>query len=284
MQYATARDGVRIAFAVAGRGPHLVRTPALPFSHVQLDWRTSEFYERLTRLATVVPYDSRGTGLSDRDVEDVSLDARLNDLECVVDHLGLDQFALHAVNFSAPMAITYVVRHPERVSHLVLDDAFASTAQLFETTQNRASRTLAEDWDAFIENVAWLITQQGREETEKYAAFLRAAVTRRWRSPPLRRHGLRRRHRTAAGTSPCRRSCCITSARRPSRCAFGRQLAAAIPGAELVTLAGGSADDSDTILASIARLLGSAAPASAARQRCQACARCSSPTSSATPR
>jgi class 3 adenylate cyclase len=264
MQYATARDGVRIAFAVAGAGPHLVRTPGLPFSHVQMDWRTSEFYERLTQLATVVAYDSRGTGLSDRDVEDVSLDARISDLECVVDRLGLETFALHAVNFSAPGAITYVARHPDRVSHLILDDAFASTAELFETTQNRASRTLAEDWDVFIENVAWLVTQQGREETEKYAAFLRAAVT---RDVALRLYD-------AMGSDDVTEllpqiavpTLVLHHERTPTiPLAFGRQLAAAIPGAELVTLAGGSADDSDTILASIARLLGSAAPASAAK-------------------
>src|SRR5438128_2028834 len=128
MQYATARDGTGIAFGVAGSGPPLVRTPAMPFSHVQLDWRDSAFYERLSKMATVVAYDSRGTGLSDRDARDLSLEARVSDLEAVVDRLGLEQFALHGVNFSSPTAITYAVRHPERVSHLILDDAFARMA------------------------------------------------------------------------------------------------------------------------------------------------------------
>ena len=102
MQYATASDGTNIAFGVAGSGPHLVRTPALPFGHVQLDWRDSAFYERLSKMAIVVAYDSRGTGLSDRDARDLSLEARVSDLEAVVDRLGLEQFALHGVNFSSP--------------------------------------------------------------------------------------------------------------------------------------------------------------------------------------
>ena len=256
MQYATASDGVRIACAVAGSGPTIVRTPALPFGHVQLDWRTSEFYERLTRLALVVVYDSRGTGLSDRDVEDLSLEARVRDLEAVVDHLHLDRFALYGVNFSSAAAITYAVRHPDHVSHLILDDAFARTAAMFETTQNRASRTLAEDWDSFIENLAWLITQKGREETQKYAEFLRACVT----------HDMALRLYEAMAsddvTELLPRVLAPTLVLHHERMrtvplSFGQELAASIPGAEMVTLAGSATDDADTILDSVAALLGS---------------------------
>jgi class 3 adenylate cyclase len=258
MQYATTSDGVRVAFAFAGAGPYLVRTPALPFSHVQLDWRNSAFYERLTRLATVVPYDSRGTGLSDRTVADLSLEARVRDLEAVVDHLQLDRFAIHGVNYSGAAAITYTVRHPERVSHLILDDTFARTADMMEATQNRAGRTLVEDWDGFTENLAWLVTQQGREETRQYAEFLRACVT---RDMALRLYEAMWEDDV---TELLPRVTVPTLVLQHERfktvpVAFGQQLAAAIGGAQLVTLAGSATDSTDTILNSIAALFGSSA-------------------------
>jgi len=67
-----------------------------------------------------VRYDGRGFGLSDRDVEDFSLDARVRDLEAVVDALGLERFALYAISAGGPTAIAYTVRHSERVSRLIL--------------------------------------------------------------------------------------------------------------------------------------------------------------------
>jgi pimeloyl-ACP methyl ester carboxylesterase len=157
MRYATTSDGVRIAFAVAGEGPYVVRTPALPFSHCQLDWSQSEFFERLAAVATVVPYDSRGTGLSDREVDDVSLDARVRDIEAVVDNLGLEQFALYGVNFSGTTVVRYATRHPERVSHLILDDAFARTSEYMGTAQNRSTGELIDDWENLTENLAWVM-------------------------------------------------------------------------------------------------------------------------------
>lgn len=70
MQYAKTSDGVRIAFGTAGRGPWLIRVPSLPFSHAQLEWASgSEFFDELAANWTVVQYDPRGTGLSDRNVK-----------------------------------------------------------------------------------------------------------------------------------------------------------------------------------------------------------------------
>jgi pimeloyl-ACP methyl ester carboxylesterase/DNA-binding CsgD family transcriptional regulator len=73
----------------------------------------------------VVRYDSRDTGLSDREVPDVSLDAWVADLEAVVDDAGLDRFALFAMCQAGPIGIAYATRHPERVSHLVLYGTYA---------------------------------------------------------------------------------------------------------------------------------------------------------------
>jgi pimeloyl-ACP methyl ester carboxylesterase len=74
---------------------------------------------------TVVRYDERGCGLSDRDVEDLSLEAWMGDLETVVDAANLDRFALLGISHGGPVAVAYSVRHPERVSHLVLYGTYA---------------------------------------------------------------------------------------------------------------------------------------------------------------
>ena len=166
MQYALTADGVRIAYAVAGHGRPLVRVPHAPFSHCQVEWRQGDFYDRLCQNRSVVTFDPRGTGLSDRDVADYSLDARLLDLEAVVDRLGLETFALNAIRQSGALVITYAVRHPERVTHLVLDDTFADARAVAKSPISRALRELASDWDA--------------ECTTQIPSFLRSSTASAW--------------------------------------------------------------------------------------------------------
>ena len=178
MQYATARDGVRIAFGTAGSGPAIVRAPSLPFTHSQIEWEQgSEFFDQLAANWSIVQYDPRGTGLSDRDIDDVSMEARMLDLEAVVDKLGIDKFALHAIGWSGPMAITYAVRHPERVTHLVLDDAQARVADFMNIPQIRALDALTEEWDAFLEYMTFMVYGVTRAEAAPIKAFLKACVT-----------------------------------------------------------------------------------------------------------
>jgi class 3 adenylate cyclase/pimeloyl-ACP methyl ester carboxylesterase len=122
--FATTKDGVRIAYATTGSGPPLVFV---------LGWAThleqgigSPLYERdgpigyHSRKHLFVRYDGRGFGLSDRDVDDFSLEAKVGDLDAVVQALGLGRFAIYAVSAGGPAAITYAARYPERVSHLIL--------------------------------------------------------------------------------------------------------------------------------------------------------------------
>jgi pimeloyl-ACP methyl ester carboxylesterase len=69
-------------------------------------------------------YDEGGTGLSDREVPEFTIQAFVNDLETVVDRCGLDRFALLGISQGAPVAIAYAVSHPERVSRLILSGGF----------------------------------------------------------------------------------------------------------------------------------------------------------------
>ncbi|MCI0843321.1 MAG: alpha/beta hydrolase, partial [Chloroflexi bacterium] len=129
IKYAKTSDGVNIAFSTFGEGMPFVQMP-FPFSHLQLEWETPEtrsWRQRLAKGRQIVTYDVRGTGLSDRDVTDFSLDAGVRELEAVVDRLSLERFVLFAPLFSGLVGVAYAVRHPERVSHFILWNAVART-------------------------------------------------------------------------------------------------------------------------------------------------------------
>jgi pimeloyl-ACP methyl ester carboxylesterase/DNA-binding SARP family transcriptional activator len=122
VRFCVAPDGVRIATAVLGQGPPLVKT-ANWMTHLEYDWKSPlwrHFSRELSRDFRLVRYDSRGNGLSDWDVEDFSLDACVGDLEAVVDGLGLARFPLLGISQGCRVAVAFAARHPERVSRLVL--------------------------------------------------------------------------------------------------------------------------------------------------------------------
>ncbi|HET9493381.1 MAG TPA: alpha/beta fold hydrolase [Chloroflexia bacterium] len=126
IRFCTTSDGVRLAYATSGSGPPLVKA-ANWLSHLEFDWNSPVWRHWLTALSarhTLVRYDQRGCGLSDWDVQDFSLDAWVRDLETVVDALGLERFPLLGLSRGGAVAIAYAVRHPERVSHLVLCGSF----------------------------------------------------------------------------------------------------------------------------------------------------------------
>jgi pimeloyl-ACP methyl ester carboxylesterase len=120
-------DDVHLAVATAGLGAPLVKT-ANWLNHIEFDWQSpvwSPLFSRLAADCTLVRYDERGIGLSDRDVPAFSFEAFVQDLETVVDTCGLDRFALLGISQGAPVSIAYAVRHPERVSRLILSGGFA---------------------------------------------------------------------------------------------------------------------------------------------------------------
>jgi pimeloyl-ACP methyl ester carboxylesterase/DNA-binding winged helix-turn-helix (wHTH) protein len=126
IRFCRASDGVRVAYATVGEGPPLVRA-AHWVTHLDYEWESPvwrHWMEGLSRGRTFVRYDERGCGLSDHDPEDISFEAFVRDLETVVDELGLERFPLMGLSQGGPVAIAYAVRHPERVSRLLLVGAF----------------------------------------------------------------------------------------------------------------------------------------------------------------
>ena len=123
----TARDGVRIAYASVGAGPPLVKA-ANWLNHLEFDFASpvwQHWIEALSRDNTFLRYDERGTGSSDWDVFDISFDAFVRDLERSVDAAGLERFPLLGISQGCAISIAYAVKHPERVSHLVLYGGYA---------------------------------------------------------------------------------------------------------------------------------------------------------------
>jgi pimeloyl-ACP methyl ester carboxylesterase/DNA-binding winged helix-turn-helix (wHTH) protein len=127
IRFCTTADGTRIAYAVSGDGPPLVKTGNW-LNHLEYDWESPVWrhvFEALSSGRRLIRYDARGNGLSDRNVSDFSLQAFVSDLEAVVKASGVGRFALLGVSQGCAVSVAYAVRHPERVSHLILYGGFA---------------------------------------------------------------------------------------------------------------------------------------------------------------
>jgi class 3 adenylate cyclase len=273
IQYAKTKDGVSIAYTTMGQGPALVCPPAW-VSHLDLDRqdeRRRAFHEALARRHTVVLYDKHGTGLSDRNRTDFSLEADLRDLETIIDRLKLRRLALLAVSQAGPVAVAYAVKRPRRVSHLLLygtyadgdaitkDEFKASMLSLIRAHWGVGSKALA---DIFVPGADAATLDrfarfQRESATPAMAAELLALVyqmnvadlVRRLRVPTVVIH--RRKDRAI-----------------PFR--LGRELAALIPNARLAPLEGNIhppwLGDTQPVLTAISEFLGKGEEASVAAE------------------
>ncbi len=181
IQYAHTKDGVSIAYWTMGEGMPLVYMGFWPYEHCQREWQEPPWrphYEHLLKGRRLIRFDGRGSGLSQRDVADFSLDARLLDLEAVVDHLGVETFALCGTRSSGPVAIAYAARRPERLSHLILRDTYAGV-DFYQLPQVRALYSILEtDWEMFTETMANVgFGWSAGEPARRFAALLRECVT-----------------------------------------------------------------------------------------------------------
>ena len=128
IRYCRAHDGVQIAYASVGEGPPLVKA-ANWMNHLEYDWESPimrHWFTELAKTHRVVRYDERGNGLSDWQVDDLSFESFVADLETVVDAAGLERFPLLGISQGCAVSIAYAVRHPERVSALVLYGGYAA--------------------------------------------------------------------------------------------------------------------------------------------------------------
>jgi pimeloyl-ACP methyl ester carboxylesterase len=154
VRFAPVADGTRIAFATTGSGYPLVNA-AHWLGHLEFDLQTPVWWPWIKRLNAhyrLTRYDSRGCGLSDRNVSSICLDDLVADLGAVVDAAKLERFALLGISQGGAISIAYAAKHPERVSHLVLCGAFARSG--FGRDPGESERTTIEGLIRLI-RVGW---------------------------------------------------------------------------------------------------------------------------------
>lgn len=189
IRFCTSFDGTRIAYATMGEGPPLIRV-ANWVTHLEQDrqgpiWEP--WFQELSRHHTLVRYDLRGSGLSDRSVDDLSLDAWVRDLDTVVDALGLERFSLIGLCQGGGIAVAYAARHPDRVQRLVLYDTYAHGAlvdgeAMYEHAKAEVlTQVIKVGWGrrnaAFRKVFVDLLVPEGSDEQQQWLADLQRRST-----------------------------------------------------------------------------------------------------------
>jgi pimeloyl-ACP methyl ester carboxylesterase/DNA-binding CsgD family transcriptional regulator len=191
LHYARARDGTNIAYLTLGEGPDLVFASNI-FGDVHHYFLPHPHTRRMTdelvgRGWRVTRYDLRGMGSSDREVEDMSLQARLLDLEAVVSRLGLDRFYLAGLDGGAAVAAHYAAEHAAQVAALVLLNPYISGRRQFEA--NPGLQVLAglegvaqDQWDIAALTAGNVVTgfENSSHARELAEGFRRAATPKTW--------------------------------------------------------------------------------------------------------
>ncbi|MFM7532958.1 MAG: alpha/beta fold hydrolase [Rubrivivax sp.] len=140
VHYCSARDGTQLAWASLGSGPPLVLVGRW-MTHLEFELEEGSWSRRLLDALSsqhrLIRYDARANGLSDWNVEDLSFDAWVGDLESVIDAAGVEQAALLGVSQSCAVSVAYAARHPQRVSHLVFYGGFAKGLRRRSPTQDQ---------------------------------------------------------------------------------------------------------------------------------------------------
>ncbi|MBP1851340.1 alpha/beta hydrolase [Rhizobium halophytocola] len=140
--FCEVKDKTKIAYATVGSGPPLLKA-ANWLNHLEFDWSSPIWggsFAAISQYRTFVRYDERGCGLSDWDVKDLSFDAFVEDLETVADKLELERFPLLGISQGAAVSIEYAVRHPERVSGLILFGGYSAGWRHLASPEEQARR------------------------------------------------------------------------------------------------------------------------------------------------
>ena len=246
IRYCRTADGVRLAYALSGRGPPLVKTGNW-LNHLEYDWESPiwrHFFVGLSHEHRLIRYDPRGTGLSDWDVADISLDAWVSDIATVVDAAAVERFPLLGYSQGCAVAVAYAARHPERVSHLILYGGFALGAfnrSAEDRERRKAMITLMRlEWGADNPSIrqmfaARMMPDATREQVESFSEMQRKSTS---------AEGAARYYETTGAIditdllAQVKVPTLVIHARGDAQVPFdlGRQLAAGIPGARFVAL------------------------------------------------
>ncbi len=184
IQYVRSADGTNIAYAVMGDGVPMIFSPNI-WCHLamQLTGEFREAWEQVTQDGILLaPYDMRGMGMSDRNVEDFSLDSQMADIDALAARLGFDRFALYGNVFGSLASIAYAARYPNRISHLVLSIPFASGAEFYRAVPTlhglEMFRGMADaHWELYTFTHATMLAGMQPAEVRRMADLMKACTT-----------------------------------------------------------------------------------------------------------
>jgi pimeloyl-ACP methyl ester carboxylesterase len=263
IRFCKTADGVRIAYSTMGQGPAIVHVPGW-ISHLQRFWEhpaAQLFLEKATRYHTFITFDKYGCGLSERSRTDFSQESEVRVLEAVVDHLKLKRLALLGFSQGGAVAIDYAVKHPRRVTHLILYGAFANGEAVSSDELKTALKKLVlTAWGIGSKTLADLFVPDAGEGVARWGARLqREAAT-----PEMAVRLLDLSYAVnVIDLLPKVRVATLVMHRRGDRAApfrLGREMASLIPNARFVPLDGNIHfpffGDADSILRAMAEFLG----------------------------
>lgn len=280
IRFTTTADGVNLAYSTVGTGPFIVRVLG-HFTHLEMEWAWPDlrrFWEYLAERFTVVRYDGRGMGLSDRYTGEFTEETRQRDLEAVLDAVGADEAVLLGISEGGWTAATCAVQRPTRVSHLILYGAYCRGAQArpgYDPEEDEAILTLIrKGWGRDTPAFRQVITSQffTSEADPALVAYFNElqrvsadpeTAARYHQACHARGDGrdLFRQIRVPTLVIHCRDDLAVSADE-------GRLLASLIPGAQLVILPSGThyfptdADVVEKAAGAIARFLGGPGPRS----------------------
>jgi len=181
IRFCTSADGTRIAYATLGDGPPLMNVPGWG-ANQELDWEYPEshaFFQSLAQGRLRVWFDRRGLGSSQREVDDFSLEAHVADVAAIVDHLKLDRFDLAGWADGAPVSMAYAAQHPDRVSRLVLWEAYPCGADIARPEAVRSVVELVrQNWSLARRALADVVFPSGPIELQRrFSDLLRQSMS-----------------------------------------------------------------------------------------------------------
>jgi class 3 adenylate cyclase len=181
IQYTQTEDGLSIAYSEMGEGPPLIALPNPPITNLEMEVQIDGYAHMFRRLAEnfrLIRYDSRGSGLSDRSLENYSLDGFLLDLVAVVDSLKIDSFPIYAPSNSTPTAIAYAASNPERVGKLVVSNGWVRDSDWTAMPELKSLRGMFDkDWKTYTETFARVAMGWESDQAPKFAAMIRESTT-----------------------------------------------------------------------------------------------------------
>jgi DNA-binding CsgD family transcriptional regulator/pimeloyl-ACP methyl ester carboxylesterase len=269
VKYVRSGDGVSIAYWTLGEGRPLLMTANLPTGHAQLEWQIPAYrhwYERLAGHRMLISYNARGSGLSDRNPADYSLDAHVMDVEAIIERLQLQTLDMFGILHTSTVAIAYAAQNAEKVSRLVTWGGYLKGSDYSRSPRIQASRAMvAKDWDSYVETLALFAFGWSDEESARRSVdLIRESVTQDGMLRAISEIEL------FDVSELAERVTCPTLVLQARKAAWpsvdtAQRLAAAIPGARLMIVEGDRVlpfgNDTDAIVEAVDSFLSESEPA-----------------------